>query len=540
MTTNTDTFATREPLSQPIALPITLGDAPLNNNNNSSTHLSAHELALCSSDEARALLSASDALNLKALPLSLTKKNHRPLLIVAASNEEQQLISTLRFLCGVDIRLITVAQEALAQAIPKAYYGSELRLKGYLDKIAPGSEGEKTTLQKNSRELALKIPTATGDAAKFLSAILEFAAARGASDLHLSPGEEKVVVKLRIDGDLCSLEETPYAKSFHEQITSRLKLLAGLDMTNKRLPQDGSLTFNIGDKPLSARVSTLPTVHGESAVIRLLHTTAVPELTALGLTPRAYSLLREAINRTEGLILLSGPTGSGKTTTLYSLLNELARRGKSIVTVEDPVETPLRDIVQVQLSSEQGLDFPRAIRSVLRHDPDVLMLGEMRDPVSASMALDAASTGHLTLSSLHVGSSLQAVDRLEILGVPRSRTVPPLAVVINQRLIPKLCRGCKELDTTSDRTAALGFYRARGCPACSGSGYRGRVLVTEALDLQSARAKEPFYRTASILELLEALPNGVLSPWTLCLEDLLNRGEISLEQIERFVSEELG
>ena len=239
------------------------------------------------------------------------------------------------------------------------------------------------------------------------------------------------------------------------------------------------------------------------------------------------------------MILLSGPTGSGKTTTLYSILNELARRGKNIVTVEDPVEVTLKNITQVQLSSEQGLDFSRAMRSVLRHDPDVLMLGEMRDPISASIALDAASTGHLTLSSLHVGSSLQAVNRLEVLGVPRSKIVPPLALVINQRLIQKLCRSCKELDTTSTRTSELGFYRAGGCRACGGTGYSGRVLVTEALDLQSARAKEAFYRTASIIEILESLPNGALSPWTICLEELLTRGEISLEQIERFISEEL-
>jgi type II secretory ATPase GspE/PulE/Tfp pilus assembly ATPase PilB-like protein len=534
MTTNTDIVATpNHVLASP---PARLADNPLN----SSATLSAHELALCSSDEARALLSAADALNLKVLPLSLTNTLQRPLLLVAASKDENRLVHTLRFLCGVDIRVKIVALDALEQAIPKAYYGSEVRLKGYLDKIAPGSISETTNDNKVPFELALQVPTATGDAAKFLTAILEFAAVRGASDLHLSPGEDTVVVKLRIDGELCCLETQPYAKSFHEQITSRLKLLAGLDMTNKRLPQDGSFTFNIGNKPCNARVSTLPTVHGESAVIRLLHTTTIPELTALGLTPSTYLLLRQALNRTEGLILLSGPTGSGKTTTLYSLLNELARRGKSIVTVEDPVETPLRDIVQVQLSSDQGLDFPRAIRSVLRHDPDVLMLGEMRDPISASMALDAASTGHLTLSSLHVGSSLQAVNRLEVLGVPRSRVVPPLAVVINQRLIQKLCRSCKELDTRSDRTSALRFYRARGCRACGGSGYRGRVLVTESLDLQSAAAKEPFYRAGSILELLEMLPTGALSSWTTCLQDLLNRGEISLEQIERFVSEELG
>lgn len=511
---------------------------------------SAADVALCSSDEARTFLPSAEAVSLVALPLALVRSSAQLLLHIAVADESDRMRTKLQFLCGLEVALTRVPQQILEQAIPKAYFGSELRLRKYIDRIAHAPRPHSSS-QPNALTLASSpaVPLAKGDAAQFVTAILEFAAVREASDLHISPGVDTVVVKMRIDGELCCLEGNPYDKSFHEQVVSRLKVLAALDLTNRRLPQDGAFRFAVGATVRSARVSTLPSVYGESVVIRFLDGQAVPEIGSLGLAPATLQIFRRVLEKTEGLILLTGPTGSGKTTTMYSLVRELARRGRHVVTVEDPVENPVTGMVQVQVCTEQGLDYPRAIRSVLRHDPDVLLIGEMRDGVSAAMALDAASTGHLTVSSLHVGSSLQAINRLEVLGVSRTRSIPAVALIVNQRLVPKLCSACKRLDTTQ-RTMAIhelcrnpqfngALYQAVGCSACSGSGYRGRVLVTELLDLQSERAKDACYRATTTTELLDLLPVGAALPWTESLQHQLLRGEISLAQIEEFAMAEM-
>jgi type IV pilus assembly protein PilB len=499
-------------------------------------NFSAHDVALCSSEEARALLQSSDAIELVALPLGLVRGKEQLTLHIAVADSSESLRAKLRFLCGVDVILTEIPLEVLRQAIPKAYLGSESRLRRYINRIALSADS-KSGAQGNNR--AADVPVAKGDAAQFLTAILEFAAVRGASDLHLSPGVDTVVVKMRIDGELCSLEGDPYAKSFHEQVISRLKVLAALDLTTRRLPQDGAFRFMVGTTVRNARLSTLPSVHGESAVIRFLDGQSIPEINQLGLEPATLLVLRAALERTEGLLLFTGPTGSGKTTTMYCVVRELARRGLHVVTAEDPVENPLPGVVQVQVSTEQGLDYPRAIRSVLRHDPDALLIGEVRDAISAAMALDAASTGHLTISSLHVGSSLQAIGRLEVLGVSRARSIPAVALVVNQRLMSKLCGSCKQLDLER-RNPELGrLYKSVGCDLCAGSGYRGRVLLTEVLDLRNQRAKDACYRANTTVELLDLLPVGSCIPWTESLQHHLLRGEISLQQIEQFVGSEM-
>ncbi|MFN5063334.1 MAG: GspE/PulE family protein [Pseudomonadota bacterium] len=502
----------------------------------------AYDLAMCSTDEAREFLNSRDAIDMQALPLAVVRERAKLSLHIAVVDASDDMRARLRFLCGVDVVLTLVPSAVLNEAIPKAYLGSEERLRRYIDRIAPTQPG---VFRRHEVSLDIPTPAAKGDAAQFLQAILEFAAVRGASDLHLAPGADTVVAKMRIDGELYSLEGNPYARAFHEQVVARLKVLAALDVTNRRLPQDGAFRFFVGTTQRSARLSTLPSVHGESAVVRFIDGHTIPEIGDLGLEPVTARVLKGVLERTEGLLLLTGPTGSGKTTTMYSVIRELARRGDHVVSVEDPVETPLAGVVQVQVCTEQGLDYPRAIRSVLRHDPDSLLIGEMRDGVSAAMALDAATTGHLAVSSLHVGSSLQAIGRLELLGVPRERALPAVAVVINQRLVPKLCANCKQPDdrphpAASITSATTGrVYRAVGCSECSGSGVRGRVLVTEVLDLQSQRAKDCCYRSKTVAELLDTLPTGVYIGWKESLQHHLMRGDISVRQVEQFIEAEM-
>lgn len=492
----------------------------------------ANDIALCSSEEARALLACDDALSLCALPLAIQRGRRAPVLHVAANTDDTQLENRLTFLCGMKVSLTAVPAAILRDAIPRAYFGSDTYLLGQLKRIAAPSSG-------TSAHARRALPRASGDAAQVLTALLEFAAVRGASDLHLAPGPHAVLVKLRVDGELLVLDSAPYELHFHEQIVSRLKVLAELDIAKRRVPQDGAFSLMLAGCERSLRVSTLPTLHGESVVVRFLHLQKIPSLTDLGMEPRALERVRNAMNRSEGLILLTGPTGSGKTTTMYSVVKELEGRGRNVVTVEDPIESPIPRAVQVQVCLEQGLDYPRAIRSVLRHDPDVLLIGEMRDGISAAMSLDAASTGHLTLSSLHIGSSLHVFARLEVLGVARGRAVPPVAIVVNQRLLPKLCSRCKRLDERSGPSFKERIFSSVGCLSCGGTGFSGRVLITEILDVQSQRAKDASYKADSAQELLQLLPNEAFIPWTESLHHHLLRGDIALQQVEEFLDSEM-
>ncbi len=495
--------------------------------------VTATDIALCSSDEARSFLPSEEAIALCVLPLALSKGAMSLTLHVAAAVEGDDLIRKLTFVCGIEVAISRVPRDVLTEAIPRAYFGSDHRLQRYLDRVTAKQDKPKES------KAALPIPIAQGDAACFLTALLEFGAVRKASDLHLAPGPHGVVIKMRVDGELLVLESTPYEVGFHEQVVSRLKVLANLDISQRKVPQDGSFTFPVGEFVHNARISTLPTVHGESVVVRYLHGRSIPEVGALGLEPLALRALRSAMERSEGLILLTGPTGSGKTTTMYSVVVALEKRGRNVVTVEDPVEAQLTGTTQVQVCLEQGLDYPRAIRSVLRHDPDVLLIGEMRDGVSAAMGLDAASTGHVTVSSLHIGSSLHVFTRLEALGIARARAVPALTLVVNQRLVPKLCARCKKLDESAPRSLSGKVFCRVGCEVCGATGYQGRVLVTEVLNLQSQRAKDSCYRAPNAHELMATIPVEAYVPWTDSLQYHLTRGDISLLQVEEFVVSEM-
>jgi general secretion pathway protein E len=259
----------------------------------------------------------------------------------------------------------------------------------------------------------------------------------------------------------------------------------------------------------------------------------------LGIEPMTMGCIRHAIAKTHGVVLLTGPTGSGKTTTMYSLALELQNRGRNVVSVEDPVEIPIPGMVQVQVREQQGLEYPKAIRSVLRHDPDIILIGEIRDPASAQIAMSVGSTGHLTISSVHVGSALQVLERFRSFDIAPRDAAHAISLVLNQRLLPKLCDACKIIDETAQGRFSSVVYRETGCDVCQGSGFSGRVLLTEALDLQSYRVKEIFSRTVSINEALSELPSSAVIPWYRSLEHHLLKGHISPRQLDLFVDSEM-
>ena len=322
---------------------------------------------------------------------------------------------------------------------------------------------------------------------KLVNYVLTRAAADGASDVHIEPYDDRTRVRYRIDGLLYDLLEVP--RQLHLAVVSRVKILSRLDIAERRLPQDGSFSARIVGTHIDLRVSTLPTLFGEKIVMRLLQKEAVVQhytLESLGFEAEQFEVFREAIRRPWGMILMTGPTGSGKSTTLHTALKAIKSPRKNIVTVEDPVEYRQPGIQQVQVKAEIGFDFARSLRSILRQDPDIIMLGEIRDAETAQIAVRAALTGHLVFSTLHTNDSVSTLTRLVNIGVEPFLVASAVNLAAAQRLVRKICRDCREpYAPTADERELFGadipetFYRGRGCKNCRNTGYSGRLAIYE-------------------------------------------------------------
>jgi len=333
---------------------------------------------------------------------------------------------------------------------------------------------------------------------KFVNGLIDMAVTRRASDIHLEPQADGLLVRFRIDGILQDYEHPPTAMK--AAIISRIKLMAALDIAERRMPQDGKIGMRISGKEIDLRVSTLPTVYGEGVVIRILEKASIIlDLAKLGMLPDTEASFRKLLKAQDGIILVTGPTGSGKTTTLYCALNQVSNETNKIITVEDPVEYQLKGINQIQVRPEINLTFAKGLRSIVRQDPDVIMIGEIRDLETAEIAVQSSLTGHLVFSTLHTNDALSAVVRMIDLGVERFLLVSSLRAVMAQRLLRRVCNGCKaDKGLASD---ALGqvpaggdfrHYEGRGCPLCGKSGYVGRLGIYEFLVID-----EPMIRAIS-------------------------------------------
>ncbi len=335
-------------------------------------------------------------------------------------------------------------------------------------------------------------------ATAWVESLLQEALDRRASDVHVEPMADRTQVRLRIDGVLQDGPAVPPALRL--AVPSRIKILAGLSIDEKRLPQDGSLAFSSAGRRVDLRLSTLPSLHGESLVLRVLDRTEKPAVDALGLRPEQHRHLEQLLARPDGLVLVTGPTGSGKTTTLYACLNRLNSPDRKIITVEDPIESPLVGVNQVPVRPEAGLTFARALRAMLRQSPNVIMVGEIRDAETAEIALQASLTGHLVFSTLHTEDAAGAVTRLADLGLRPHLLAGALRGVIAQRLVRTVCRHCARATTLEAHEQALvaryadlatdGWRRGAGCPACRGTGYRGRAGIFEFLPVEADLAAE--------------------------------------------------
>jgi type IV pilus assembly protein PilB len=323
---------------------------------------------------------------------------------------------------------------------------------------------------------------------KLVDLIIRQAIGERASDIHIEPFKDRISLRYRIDGKL--YEIPPPAKHLHLPLVSRVKILAKLDIAEKRLPQDGAILVRIDERPIDIRVSIIPTIYGEKAVLRILDRGGVTlNLSSMGFDANQLEHVRKAIFSPYGLVLITGPTGSGKSTSLYAILNEVKSPTKNIVTVEDPVEYKMDEINQVQIKPEIGLTFAAALRSFLRQDPDIMLVGEIRDLETAQICIRSALTGHLVLSTLHTNDAPSAVSRLMDIGIEPYMLAPSLLVIIAQRLVRKLCPDCKvAYEPTSAQLKGASIkaeliYGPKGCAKCNNAGYKGRICIVEVLPI---------------------------------------------------------
>ncbi|WP_338846595.1 type II secretion system ATPase GspE [Massilia sp. W12] len=370
------------------------------------------------------------------------------------------------------LKLHAVSREELDAAIARAYAASG----GDASQVADEFDAELDLTKLMQDVPAIEDLLESADDApviRMINALLTQSLRDGASDIHIEPFEQTSVVRFRVDGALRDVIRPK--KAIHASLISRIKIMAALDIAEKRLPQDGRITLRVGGKPVDVRVSTLPTGHGERAVLRLLDKEAKRlDLAHLGMSEAMMQRFDHAINQPHGIVLVTGPTGSGKTTTLYAALSRLNSSTTNILTVEDPIEYDLAGIGQTQVNAKIDMTFAKALRSILRQDPDVIMIGEIRDLETAQIAVQASLTGHLVLATLHTNDSVAAVTRLLDMGIEPFLLSSSLLGVLAQRLVRQLCTHCRRQDSH-------GEWHAVGCEHCNHTGYTGRVGVYELL-----------------------------------------------------------
>ncbi|GAC1325119.1 MAG: type II secretion system ATPase GspE [Collimonas sp.] len=399
------------------------------------------------------------------------------------------------------VKFRTLSRDALEQAIAKAYAGAGGDAAQVVDEFESDLDLAKLMQDMPAIEDLLE---SSDDAPviRMINVLLTQALREGASDIHIEPFEQISVVRFRIDGSLRDVVRPK--KAVHASLISRIKIMAQLDIAEKRLPQDGRITLRVGGKPVDVRVSTLPTGHGERAVLRLLEKEAGRlDLQHLGMSPAVLPQFDRLIAQPHGIVLVTGPTGSGKTTTLYAALSRLNTSSTNILTVEDPIEYELAGVGQTQVNARIDMTFAKALRAILRQDPDVIMIGEIRDLETAQIAVQASLTGHLVLATLHTNDSAAAVTRLLDMGIEPFLLSSSLLGVVAQRLVRKLCTHCRRHDGQ--------LWHAVGCEQCGHTGYHGRVGVYELL-LTTDEIAAQIHNRASEAEIQQmALRNGMLT-----------------------------
>jgi type IV pilus assembly protein PilB len=463
-------------------------------------------------------------------------------LIVAMANPlDRDGMKAVEFATGRRVRPEVSTASAVRDAIDHAYH-LEDALNAYLEGVPNEGEGPITELHEESTDLrALVRGTQLPPVVKLLNLILVDGIRAGASDIHIETSVSEVRVRYRIDGVLQEAFRLP--KWVQDPLTARCKVLASLDITERRVPQDGRIRIRYQDSMIDLRVSSLPTQFGEKITMRILDPNAGPaNLDVLKLAPRDQQILRGAIQRPQGMVLVTGPTGSGKTTTLYGMIAELVSPTRNIVTIENPIEYQLRGVNQVEINERQGLTFAGTLRSILRQDPDVILVGEIRDAETASIAIRAAQTGHLVLSTLHTNDCVSTVSRLLDLGIDPFLIASSVHVIVAQRLTRRICPQCSEPyepDPAMVRAAHIDpegqvFYQGRGCSSCRKTGYVGREAVFEVMPMTSGLGKLIEARAPESACRVQARSDGMVPLAERAVEKILDR-TTTIEEVLRVV-----
>ena len=447
----------------------------------------------------------------RVVPLTLEDNQ---LTIATADPQKIQIADELRVFLGYEIKVVVATDAEIDKAIEQFYSGEIDTVESIVEEMEEDqdlAEASKGLLQDGPIDLTSA--EAMADSApvrKLLNLVLLMAIKENASDIHLEPFESEFKIRMKADGVLQEMVPPPKHLSF--AITTRIKVMANLDIAERRMPQDGRIELSVSGHPVDLRVSVLPTLFGESVVMRVLDRGVVSlDLDKLGMDENILRPFREIIKRPNGIILVTGPTGSGKTTTLYSALSELNEPDDKIITTEDPIEYDIEGIVQVPIDSDIDVTFAAALRAILRQDPDRILVGEIRDVETAEIAIQAALTGHMVFSTLHTNDSPATVTRLRDMGVQPFLITATVEAILAQRLVRRICGECKEeyvpdaetladLELTSDQVAGKSFFRGRGCDKCSGSGYKGRLGLYELL-VMTDELRDLVVRNASTEEI---------------------------------------
>jgi len=455
--------------------------------------------------------------------------------IVTTNPRDLQPLDDLSLLLGGEVSYAVSTDDTINNAINR-YYPLETS-REMMEELEEGEGdlGLDSLEKKDIMEMANEAPIV-----KLVNHTLVQAVKEGASDIHIEPFERDLRIRYRIDGEMY-LRVTP-PKRYQGAIVSRIKIMSNLNIAEKRIPQDGRIQLKIANKPIDIRVSILPTNFGERVVMRLLDKSkGVVPLERLELSERDFAVVARSIERPNGIVLVSGPTGSGKTTTLYSILNHLNSPDSTLITVEDPVEYTIHGINQVQVNEKAGLTFASALRSILRQDPDIILIGEIRDGETAQIATQAALTGHLVTSTIHTNSAPATITRLIDMSIEPFLIASSLACVIAQRLIRKLCDVCKEeyqpdpamlrrVGLTTETAKGVIFYKAIGCEDCLSTGYKGRRAIFEVMEINDAIAKLIVQRVDATIIRKKAIELGM----TQLAEDGVRRiirGDTTIEEI---------
>ncbi|MDA8272710.1 MAG: type IV-A pilus assembly ATPase PilB [Deltaproteobacteria bacterium] len=434
------------------------------------------------------------------------KRQGNTLYLAVSDPTKVGALDDIKFLTGLNVEVVVSSESEIAQALSKYYNASTILTenKDYLNSIAIEEINEEVDISELQRSSSDK------PVIKFVNKVLFDAVKTGASDVHAEPYESVVRFRYRIDGKL--IEQMKLPGHLKNPIISRLKIMSQMDIAERRLPQDGRIKAKMDGKEVDMRVSCLPTLFGEKIVIRILDKSNLQlDMRKLGFSESQLSDFKTAIHKPYGMILVTGPTGSGKTTTLYSALSDVNKPDVNISTAEDPVEYNISGINQVQVNEEIGLTFAQALRSFLRQDPDVIMVGEIRDLETAEIAVKAALTGHLVLSTIHTNNASSTITRLINMKVEPFLVASSLNLIIAQRLIRKLCNECKEayypevnvlkgLGFTEGEIQSKRFYAAKGCSVCNKTGYKGRVAIYEVLNVRD-EIKNLIYENANEFEI---------------------------------------